>query len=45
MGHIIGIPKTQAITAFVAICIEATARRLGASYVCLRMKEVGMIGL
>ena len=42
MDNIIGIPKTQAITAFVATCIEATARRSGTSYVFMRMKEVGM---
>ena len=45
MGTIIEISKTQVIMAFVATCIEATARLLNTSYkeVYQRMKRVGMI--
>lgn len=41
----IKIPQTQIILAFVATCIEATARTLGVPYreVFLRMKRLGMI--
>lgn len=39
------ISQTQIVLAFVATCIEATARTLGVSYreVFLRMKHLGMI--
>ena len=45
MEDIIEIPKTQVIMAFVATCIEATARLLNVSdkEVYQRMKKVGMI--
>ena len=45
MDRIIEIPKAQVIMAFVATCIEATARLLGTTYkdVYLRMKRVGLI--
>ena len=45
MENVIEIPKTQVIMAFVATCIEATARLLNVSYkeVYQRMKKVGMI--
>lgn len=45
MENIIEIPKTQVIMAFVATCIETTARHLNSSYkeVYQRMKKVGMI--
>lgn len=45
MENIIEIPKTQVIMAFVATCIEATARFLNVSYkeVYQRMKSVGVI--
>ena len=45
MEDIIEIPKTQIVMAFVATCIEATARLLNTSYkeVYRRMKQVGMI--
>ena len=45
MEDIITISKTQVIMAFVATCIEATARLLHTSYyeVFQRMKRVGMI--
>ena len=45
MKNIIEISKTQVIMAFVATCIEATARFLNAPYkeVYLRMKRVGLI--
>ena len=45
MEKIVNIPKTQVILAFVATCIEATARTLGVSYreVFIRMKRLGMI--
>lgn len=45
MEQLIEIPKTQIIMAFVATCIESTARLLNVSYldVYQRMKRVGMI--
>lgn len=45
MEHLVEIPKTQIIMAFVATCIEATARLLNTSYkdVYERMKRVGLI--
>lgn len=45
MENVIEIPKNQIIMAFVATCIEATARLLNTSYkeVYQRMKHVGMI--
>lgn len=45
MENIIEIPKIQVIMAFVATCIEATARLSNTSYkeVYQRMKKVGMI--
>ena len=45
MENIIEIPKTQVLMAFVATCIESTARLLNTSYkeVYQRMKQVGMI--
>lgn len=45
MESIIEIPKSQVMMAFVATCIEATARFLNASYkdVYQRMKNVGLI--
>lgn len=45
MEHLVEIPKTQVVMAFVATCIEATARLLDTSYlnVYQRMKRVGMI--
>ncbi len=45
MEDLITIPKTQIIMAFVATCIESTARMLHTSYheVYQRMKRVGMI--
>lgn len=45
MENLIEIPKTQVVMAFVATCIEATARQLETSYkdVYQRMKRVGMI--
>ncbi len=45
MEHSINISQTQIVLAFVATCIEATARTLGVSYreVFLRMKRLGMI--
>lgn len=45
MESIIEIPKFQVMMAFVATCIEATARLLNASYkdVYQRMKKVGII--
>lgn len=41
----IDIPHAQIVLAFVATCIEATARTLGVSYreVFMRMKRLGMI--
>lgn len=45
MNNTIEIPKEQVIMAFVATCIETTARWLNVSYrdVYQRMKRVGMI--
>lgn len=45
MENIIEISKTQVIMAFIATCIEATARLLNTSYkeVYQRMKNVGLI--
>ncbi len=45
MESIIEIPKSQVMMAFVATCIEATARLLNVSYkdVYQRMKNVGLI--
>lgn len=45
MENLVEIPKTQVVMAFVATCIEATARQLETSYkdVYQRMKRVGMI--
>lgn len=45
MNNGINISQTQIVLAFVATCIEATARTLGVSYreVFLRMKRLGMI--
>lgn len=45
MNNCINISQTQIVLAFVATCIEATARTLGVSYleVFLRMKRLGMI--
>lgn len=45
MNNNINISQTQIVLAFVATCIEATARTLGESYrdVFLRMKRLGMI--
>ncbi len=43
--HVIKIPKTQIVMAFVATCIETTARFLNVSCkeIFTRMKKVGMI--
>ncbi len=45
MNNDINISQTQIVLAFVATCIEATARTLGVSYreVFMRMKRLGMI--
>ena len=45
MDNIIEISKVQVVMAFVATCVEATARLLNTSYkeVYQRMKKVGMI--
>ena len=45
LRQIVEIPKTQVVMAFVATCIESTARILGTSYqeVYQRMKRVGLI--
>lgn len=45
MPTTIQIPKIQIIMAFVATCIETTARYLNVSYkeIYTRMKKVGMI--
>lgn len=45
MNNGINISQTQIVLAFVATCIEATARTLGVSYreVFMRMKRLGMI--
>ena len=45
MEQLIKIPKTQVMMAFIATCIEATARFLNVDYqeVYQRMKRVNMI--
>ena len=45
MEQLVEISKTQVVLAFVATCIEATARMLNTTYreVYSRMKRVGMI--
>ncbi|MBQ7142773.1 MAG: DUF3791 domain-containing protein [Bacteroidaceae bacterium] len=45
MNSLIEISKTQVVMAFVATCIEATARLLNTPYqeVYQRMKKVGLI--
>jgi hypothetical protein len=45
MEQLVKIPKTQVVMAFVATCIETTARFLNMDYreVYQRMKRVGMI--
>ena len=45
MEKLVEIPRTQVIMAFVATCIESTARLLNTTYqeVYNRMKRVGMI--
>lgn len=45
MNNTIEIPRIQVVLAFVATCVETTARHLGVSYkeVYDRMKKVGMI--
>ena len=45
MENLVEIPKMQVMMAFVATCIEATARLLNTSYINVyqRMKRVGMI--
>lgn len=45
LRQIIEIPKIQVVMAFVATCIESTARMLDISYqeVYQRMKRVGLI--
>lgn len=45
MGNTIEIPHEQIVLAFVATCIEATARSLGVPYkeVYSRMKKLDMI--
>lgn len=45
MKNVVEIPKTQVVMAFVATCIETTARWLGISYkdVYQRMKRVNLI--
>ena len=45
MANMIEISKTQVVMAFVATCIESTARLLNTSYkeVFQRMKRVGLI--
>ena len=45
MDNTIQIPHTQVVMAFVATCIEATARTLGVSYkeVYDRMKRLDLI--
>ena len=45
MDNVIEIPKVQVMMAFVATCIEATARTLGTDYkeVYKRMERVNMI--
>ena len=45
MEQLVEIPKVQVIMAFVATCIESTARHLNSTYqeVYGRMKRVGLI--
>ena len=45
MDKLVEIPRTQVLMAFVATCIESTARLLNTTYqeVYNRMKRVGMI--
>lgn len=45
MEKLVTIPQAQVVMAFVATCIEATARLLNTSYkeVFHRMKQVGLI--
>jgi hypothetical protein len=45
MEQLIEVPKMQVVMAFVATCIEATARTLGVSYKNIydRMNRVNMI--
>ena len=45
MKNVVEIPTTQVVMAFVATCIETTARWLGTSYkdVYQRMKRVNLI--
>lgn len=45
MDYIVEIPQAQVVMAFVATCIESTARLLGTTYqnVYQRMKRVGLI--
>lgn len=45
MDQIINIPRQQIVMAFVATCIETTARTLGVEYteVYERMKRLGII--
>ena len=45
MNKIVEVSNTQVVMAFVATCIEATARLLNTSYkdIYQRMKRVGMI--
>ena len=45
MEQLVEIPKTQVMMAFVATCIETTARFLNSDYkeVYQRMKRVGLI--
>lgn len=45
MKQVIDIPRQQIIMAFVATCVETTARALGVDYseVFERMKRLGMI--
>ena len=45
MYSVIELPKTQVVMAFVATCIETTARWLNVSYIDVyqRMKRVGLI--
>lgn len=45
MEHVINTPRQQVIMAFVATCIETTARAMGVDFseVFERMKRLGMI--
>ena len=45
MKNVVEIPRTQVIMAFIATCVETTARRLNTSYkeMYQRMKRVGLI--